>query len=101
MSIREHPTPWVMDRFAGDDSTTVVTDAKGKVIAGPVRYRHYESCTIVDGMDEEVATLMAASPKLLDACHAALRYMTMDGPDGADDVRAALNTAIAATKVTP
>lgn len=101
MSIREHPTPWVMDRFAGDDSTTVVTDANGHVIAGPIDYRRYESCTVVEGMDEEVATLMAASPKLLDACQAALRYMTMDGPDGADDVRATLKDAIAATKVKP
>lgn len=109
MSIREHPTPWAMDRFAGDDSTTVVTDANGKIIAGPIDYRRYESCTVVDGMDEEVATLMAASPTMLEALEVASGALTIARQSASMDadktIAAALwaieNAITAATKVKP
>lgn len=60
---------WYVDHFGGDDNTRVVRNRadKDQIVAGPVDYRHYESCTIVEGIDESDATLIAAAPDLLAA----------------------------------
>jgi hypothetical protein len=74
---------WYVDHFGGDDNTRVVRNRadKDQIVAGPGDYRHYESCTIVEGIDESDAALIAASPRLLKLAEALVQSWeaTADG----------------------
>lgn len=58
------PRPWkVEDRFW--DGERCIVDATGACIAGPRDMQKHESCTIVEGINEKDAALMAEAPNLL------------------------------------